>query len=70
MPEIIVHAVAGRSVEQKRGLVKDLTEAVVRNFAVPADSVVVQIVESPADSKARGGILFADRAASDAKPGR
>ncbi|WP_439598062.1 tautomerase family protein [Falsiroseomonas sp.] len=29
MPEIIIYAVAGRTTEQKRGLVKDMTEAMV-----------------------------------------
>jgi 4-oxalocrotonate tautomerase len=34
MPEVYVHAIAGRSVEQKRALVKDITEAVVKHFKV------------------------------------
>ncbi len=61
MPEIVVFAAVGRSTEQKRGLARDLTEAMVRNFGVPADSVTVQIVESALDSKAKGGVLFSDR---------
>ncbi|HMN84986.1 MAG TPA: tautomerase family protein [Bauldia sp.] len=61
MPEIIVYAVEGRSTEAKRALVREITDAVVRNFSVPAENVVVQIVESPKDSKARGGILFSER---------
>ncbi len=61
MPEIIVYAVEGRSIEQKRGLVKDITAAVTRNFGVAAEQVVVQIVESAPTSKARGGVLFSDR---------
>ncbi len=61
MPEIVVYAVAGRSIEQKRGLVKDITEAVVRHFGAPADAVVVQIVECPPTDKAKGGVLFSDR---------
>jgi len=61
MPEIIVYAVEGRSSEVKRALVKEITDAVVRNFSVPAENVVVQIVESAKESKARGGILFSDR---------
>ncbi|RPI41435.1 MAG: 4-oxalocrotonate tautomerase, partial [Hyphomicrobiaceae bacterium] len=32
MPEIYVHAIEGRTLEQKRALVKDITEAVVRHF--------------------------------------
>jgi 4-oxalocrotonate tautomerase len=61
MPEIIVYAIEGRSLEQKRGLVKDITDAVVRNFAVPVEAVVVQIVESAKSSKAKGGVLFSER---------
>ena len=58
MPEILVHIVEGRSPASKKALMKDITDAVVRNFGVPADRVVVQIVESPRDSKSRGGVPF------------
>ena len=61
MPEIYVHAVEGRTIDQKRALVKDITEAVVRHFKVPPEAVMVQIVESPKDNKAKGGFLFSDR---------
>lgn len=61
MPEIIVYAVEGRSPEQKRGLMKDITEAVVKNFQVAPEVVTVQIVESAKDSKAKGGIPFSER---------
>ncbi|MBX9593629.1 MAG: tautomerase family protein [Roseomonas sp.] len=61
MPEIMVFAATGRTTEQKRGLARDLTDAMVKNFGVPAGSVTVQIIESPKDSKAKGGILFCDR---------
>ena len=61
MPEIYVYAVEGRTIDQKRSLVKDITDAVVRNFDVSADVVVVQIVESAKDSKAKGGVLFSER---------
>ncbi|WP_421760346.1 tautomerase family protein [Devosia sp.] len=61
MPEIIVYAVEGRSAETKKALMADITAAVVKNFAVPAENVVVQIVESPRDSKSRGGIPFSER---------
>jgi 4-oxalocrotonate tautomerase len=62
MPEIIVHALDGRSVDQKRALIKDLTEAVVRNYNVDASTVTVNIVESARTNKARGGVLFSDMA--------
>jgi 4-oxalocrotonate tautomerase len=61
MPEVYVYAVEGRTIDQKRSLVKDITEAVVRNFKVTPEAVMVQIMESPKDSKAKGGFLFSDR---------
>ena len=60
MPEIYVHAVEGRTLDQKRALVRDITVAVVKNFNVPADSVMVQIVESTKQNKAKGGVLFSE----------
>ena len=61
MPEVYVYAVEGRTLDQKRSLVKDITEAVVKNFGVPAESVVVQVVEAPKTNKAKGGVLFSER---------
>ena len=61
MPEIYVYAVEGRTIEQKRGLVKDITDAVVRHFKVAPEAVMIQIVESARDQKAKGGVLFSDR---------
>jgi len=58
MPEVLVHIVEGRSIEAKKALMRDITDAVVRNFNVPPERVVVQIVESPKDSKSRGGVPF------------
>ena len=48
--------------DQKRALVKDITSAVVKNFATDAESVTVQIIEAPKTDKAKGGILFSERA--------
>jgi 4-oxalocrotonate tautomerase len=70
MPEVVVYIMQGRSLDQKRGLVKEITDAVVKNCGVPADAVVVQIVESPFHDKARGGILFSDRRAQQQPPTR
>ena len=53
MPEVYVHAVEGRTLDQKRALVKDITAAVVRHFGVSAEAVLVQIVESAKENKAK-----------------
>jgi len=61
MPEVIVYAVAGRTPEQKKGLMKDITDAVVKNFGAKIEAVTVQIVEAPKTDKAKGGVPFTER---------
>ena len=61
MPEVIVHAVEGRTPEQKKALCADITQAVVKNFNVAADLVTVSIVEARRDSKMKGGVMFSER---------
>jgi 4-oxalocrotonate tautomerase len=60
MPEIVFYALGGRSIEQKRALIKDFTDAVVKNYNVDASSVTITIVESTKEDKAKGGVLFSD----------
>ena len=60
MPEIYVYAVEGRTIDQKRSLVKDITDAVVKNFNATPDAVVVSIIETEATAKSKGGVLFSE----------
>jgi 4-oxalocrotonate tautomerase len=60
MPEVIIYLVQGRTLEQKRGLVQDITAAVVNNCSVPKEAVTIQIVEAPKTDKAKGGVLFSE----------
>jgi 4-oxalocrotonate tautomerase len=62
MPEIVFYALGGRSVDQKRALIRDFTDAVVKNYNVDASAVTVTIVESAKEDKAKGGTLFSDMA--------
>lgn len=64
MPEIVIHLAEGRAPEAKRALMKDITDAVVRNFGVDPEAVVVQIVESSKADKMKGGKLFTERLSS------
>ena len=61
MPEIQVFCAEGRTPEQKKKLMKGLTDAMVESFGVSADLVTVQIIESPKTDKAKGGIPFTER---------
>lgn len=61
MPEIHVYAAEGRTMDQKRQLVREITDSVVRNFGVDPQLVVVQIIEAPKTAKARGGVFFSEQ---------
>ena len=61
MPYVTVKAIAGRTIEQKRGLVADITAAVVKNFGVKPEAVSVDIIEYSRDNIGEGGMLFADK---------
>jgi 4-oxalocrotonate tautomerase len=60
MPEVYVHAVKGRTLDQKRALVKDITDAVVKNFSAAPEAVTVSIIETEPTAKGKGGVLFSE----------
>ena len=60
MPTIVVEADEGRTVEQKRGLVRDITDAVCINFKVPAEAVTVLIHEGKKENRGKAGKLAID----------
>ena len=64
MPEITVSMAAGRTDEQKAGMMRDITKALVTNLGVDADAVVIQINEAPLAHKMKGGKTFVERAAA------
>ena len=61
MPMITVKSLIGRTEEQKRGLVKDITDAVVKNFGAPPEAVTIDIIEYTSENLAKAGQLFSDR---------
>ncbi len=61
MPEVTVKLVEGRTIEQKRGLVKDITEALVKNIGTKTENVTIDIIEYSRENKAKAGKLFLDR---------
>src|SRR4051812_42218751 len=63
MPEITVSMAAGRTDEQKAGMMRDITQALVKNLGVDADAVVIQINEAPLAHKMKGGKTFVERKA-------
>jgi 4-oxalocrotonate tautomerase len=67
MPEITVSMAAGRTEEQKLGMMRDITQALVKNLGVDPDAVVIQINEAPLHHKMKGGKSFVERAAAQKK---
>jgi 4-oxalocrotonate tautomerase len=61
MPEITVNMAAGRTDEQKAGMMRDITQALVKNLGVDAEAVVIQINEAPLTHKMKGGQTFVER---------
>ncbi len=61
MPEVTVNLAAGRTDEQKKGMMLDITQALVKNLGVDAEAVVIQINEAPLNNKMKGGKTFIER---------
>lgn len=61
MPVVNIKLVAGRTVEQKRALVKDVTDAIVKSIGVPEAAVWISIEDMPAENFAQGGVLRCDK---------
>ena len=67
MPEITVSMAVGRTDEQKAGMMRDITQALVKNLGVDPEVVVIQINEAPLQNKMKGGKTFIERAAAAKK---
>lgn len=67
MPEITVSMAVGRSDEQKAGMMRDITQALVKNLGVDAEAVVIQINEAPLTHKMKGGKTYAERSPAKSK---
>ena len=61
MPEVYVHLAEGRTQDQKRSLMQEITAAVVKTLGTEPNAVVVTILEAPKHHKAKGGVLFSER---------
>ena len=60
MPTIIIEADEGRTLEQKRGLVKDITDAVCKNYKVEPQSVTILLHEQKKEHRSKAGKLVID----------
>ena len=60
MPEVTINMAAGRTDEQKKGMMLDITQALVKNLGVDAEAVTVQINVSPLTHTMKGGNRFVE----------
>ena len=61
MPLVIVKMLEGRSAEQKRRLVREITEVVVKYTGAPEEQVDVLVEDYPRENWAKAGVLFRDK---------
>lgn len=61
MPKLFIEMLEGRTLEQKRELVKAVTAAVADSLNIAYEEVLINIHENPKENVAKGGILLADR---------
>jgi len=61
MPTVHIEIVEGRTVEQKRGLLKDVTEALVKNIQCNPAGVRIVITDLKRENTGDGGVLLSDK---------
>ncbi len=61
MPYVTITLKEGRTVEQKREMVKAVTDAIARTVGAKPEAVHIIVTEEPAHNLAAGGVLLSDR---------
>ena len=61
MPNVCIKMIEGRDIDAKRGMVKDVTEAICKNIGCPPHAVSIDILEYKTENLAQAGELFVDR---------
>ena len=60
MPLVTIKVIEGRTLEQKRGLAKDVTAAVVKNIGCPSSAVKIDIMEMKPENFSDDAKLWCD----------
>ena len=61
MPVVNVKIIEGRTVEQKREMVKKITQAIVESIGVPAEAITISIEDMKKENYAQAGVLRLDK---------
>jgi len=61
VPIVTIELLPGRTVEQKRKVAKEITNAIVENLKTEPSAVTIVFHEVSRENLASGGVLFVDR---------
>jgi 4-oxalocrotonate tautomerase len=61
MPFVQIELIEGRTVEQKRDMAKEVTDAICKSLGVPAETVRIIIRDMSRENFATAGVLSVDR---------
>jgi len=61
MPTVHLEMLPGRTLDQKRDFVREVTRVTVETLNCPPESVDVLITEYAKDAWAKGGVLISDK---------
>lgn len=61
MPIVQIDMIEGRTVEQKRAMVKKITEVICETAVCPAEAVTIVIREATTQHIAKAGTLMSDK---------
>ncbi len=61
MPTVHLEMLPGRTLDQKRAFVREVTRVTVETLTCPPESVDVLITEYPKDAWAKAGVLISDK---------
>lgn len=61
MPTVRIDMFEGRTLQQKRDLVREVTDAVCSALGVGAEAVRIQITETQRENSARAGVLVSEQ---------
>lgn len=61
MPIVQIHLIEGRTAEQKRNLVKKVTEAVSETIGTPPEAVHIILTDMKRSDYAEGGVLYSEK---------
>lgn len=60
MPIVTIKIIEGRTVDQKRKMARDVTDAIAKNIGCPPSAVMIDIVDLKKENVSHGGELFFD----------